>query len=97
MNTGGIVVNRDLMVPARDGVMLATDVYRPEGLGPFPVLLERTPYDKTAASRSERTAAKSQTRGQESRSPPISPCTAILSLTRTAVAAIGPAAISQNT
>jgi predicted acyl esterase len=45
-DTGGIVIERDLMVPARDGVLLATDVYRPEGPGPFPVLLERTPYDK---------------------------------------------------
>jgi uncharacterized protein len=44
-------------VPARDGVRLATDVYRPSSGGPFPVLLERTPYDKSAPSRSERTAA----------------------------------------
>ena len=57
MQAGGIVVERDLMVPAHDGVMLATDIYRPEGSGPFPVLLERTPYDKLAPSRSERTAA----------------------------------------
>jgi len=56
-DTGGILVERDLMVPARDGVVLATDVYRPQGPGPFPVLLERTPYDKSAPSRSERTAA----------------------------------------
>src|SRR5437870_8740636 len=54
---GGIVVEHDLMVPARDGVMLATDLYRPDGPGPFPVLFERTPYDKSAPSRSERTAA----------------------------------------
>jgi predicted acyl esterase len=40
------------LVPARDGVLL----YRPDGPGPFPVLLERTPYDKSAASRSERSA-----------------------------------------
>jgi putative CocE/NonD family hydrolase len=53
---GEIVVERDLAVPARDGVILATDVYRPPGDGPFPVLLERTPYDKSAPSRSERTA-----------------------------------------
>src|ERR1700756_918272 len=52
-----IVVERDLMVPARDGVLLATDLYRPDGPGPFPVLLERTPYGKPAASRSERTAS----------------------------------------
>jgi uncharacterized protein len=51
-----IVVERDLIVPARDGVGLATDVYRPPGNGPFPVLLERTPYNKSAPSRSERTA-----------------------------------------
>ncbi len=52
-----IVVARDLMVRARDGTLLATDVYRPAGMGAFPVLLERTPYDKSAPSRSERTAA----------------------------------------
>lgn len=55
--TVAMVVERDVMVPARDGVGLATDLYRPEGSGPFPVVLERTPYDKTAPSRSERTAA----------------------------------------
>jgi uncharacterized protein len=53
----GMVVERDIMVPARDGVRLATDVYRPPGPGPFPAILERTPYDKSAPSRSERTAA----------------------------------------
>lgn len=52
-----MTVDRDLMVPARDGVGLATDVYRPAAGGPFPVILERTPYDKSAPSRSERTAA----------------------------------------
>src|SRR5215472_15335915 len=61
---GEIVVDRDLMVPARDGVLLATDVYRPEGPGPFPVLLERTPYDKSAVSRSERTAADARPRSR---------------------------------
>jgi len=30
----------------RDGVNLAADVYRPRGEGRFPVLLERTPYDR---------------------------------------------------
>jgi putative CocE/NonD family hydrolase len=29
---------------ARDGVVLRSDVYRPQGDGPFPVLLRRTPY-----------------------------------------------------
>src|SRR2546426_956305 len=36
-----------VMVPMRDGVKLATDVYLPDGPGPWPVVLERTPYDRT--------------------------------------------------
>jgi predicted acyl esterase len=34
------------MVPMRDGVQLATDVYLPDGSGPFPAVLVRLPYDK---------------------------------------------------
>jgi predicted acyl esterase len=34
------------MTPMRDGVRLATDVYLPEGQGPWPVVLERTPYNR---------------------------------------------------
>jgi putative CocE/NonD family hydrolase len=46
-----IAVDRDVMVPMRDGVRLATDVYRPRVDGsmvlePLPALLVRTPYDK---------------------------------------------------
>jgi putative CocE/NonD family hydrolase len=45
----------NVMVPARDGVLLATDIYRPEKDGKpveekLPVLLHRTPYDKSAAA-----------------------------------------------
>jgi hypothetical protein len=61
---GETVVTRDLVVTARDGAGLATDIYRPAGDGPFPVLLERTPYDKSAPSRSERTAAVAQPRSR---------------------------------
>ena len=48
-----MVVNRDVMVPMRDGVRLATDIYRPTygiGLttGKVPVILQRTIYDKSA-------------------------------------------------
>ena len=55
------VVERDVMAPMRDGVGLACDVYRParDGravAGGFPVILERTPYGKSAVSRAERTA-----------------------------------------
>ena len=32
--------------PMRDGVRLATEVYLPAGDGPFPVILQRTPYNR---------------------------------------------------
>jgi len=46
-----VAVSKDVMVAMRDGVRLATDVYRPakDGVplaGKFPVVLERTPYGK---------------------------------------------------
>lgn len=49
----GVTVDFDVMVQMRDGVRLATDVYRPragnsggEGASSRPVILARTPYDK---------------------------------------------------
>ena len=52
MATKPIVIAKNVMVPTRDGVGLATDIYRPaesgEGLpGPFPTILCRTPYNKS--------------------------------------------------
>ena len=47
----------DLMIMMRDDVHLATDVYLPRGSGPFPVLLERTPYGKRKANHGDRTLA----------------------------------------
>jgi putative CocE/NonD family hydrolase len=44
-----IVVDRDVRVALRDGVQLATDIYRPREGGPHPTLLQRTPYDKADA------------------------------------------------
>jgi putative CocE/NonD family hydrolase len=41
-----ILIEKNVMVPMRDGVKLATDVYRPVEAAPLPVLLARTPYDK---------------------------------------------------
>ena len=38
-------VEKDVMVPMRDGQTLATDLWIPDG-GPAPALLVRTPYDK---------------------------------------------------
>ena len=46
-DSNALTVQTNLAVPMRDGVKLYADVYRPEGSGPFPVLLQRTPYDKT--------------------------------------------------
>jgi uncharacterized protein len=38
---------REVKIPMRDGVNLAADVYVPtQGNGPFPVIVERTPYNK---------------------------------------------------
>jgi len=35
-----------VMVPMRDGVKLATDIFIPDGQGPWPVALLRTPYSR---------------------------------------------------
>jgi putative CocE/NonD family hydrolase len=43
---GSGVTCRVEQAPMRDGVMLATEVYRPAGQGRFPVVLERTPYNR---------------------------------------------------
>jgi putative CocE/NonD family hydrolase len=44
-----ILIDKNVMVPMRDGVRLATDVYRLDNAAPAPVLLARTPYDKERA------------------------------------------------
>jgi len=41
-----IVIEENIMVPMRDGVKLATDVYRPAQQGQWPVLVTRLPYNK---------------------------------------------------
>ncbi len=41
-----ILVERDVETPMRDGAILRADIYRPQSGGPFPVLVERTPYGK---------------------------------------------------
>src|SRR5690349_23273065 len=42
-----VVVERNVPAKMRDGVTLRADIYRPKAEGKFPVLLVRTPYDKT--------------------------------------------------
>jgi predicted acyl esterase len=42
----GLPEDRDVAVAARDGVVLRVNLYRPQGDGPFPVLLSAHPYGK---------------------------------------------------
>ncbi|MDP9339934.1 MAG: CocE/NonD family hydrolase [Acidobacteriota bacterium] len=42
-----VTVERNVPAKMRDGVILRADIYRPKTEGKFPVLLVRTPYDKT--------------------------------------------------
>lgn len=53
-----VVVDPNVMVPMRDGVRLAADIYRPAkdgkaAPGRFPTLLNRTPYNKGNANSAE--------------------------------------------
>ena len=41
-----VTIERNVEATMRDGVVLRADVYRPKVDGRYPVLLERTPYDK---------------------------------------------------
>jgi len=41
-----VKLESDVGIPMRDGIKLATDIYRPDAEGPFPVILVRTPYKK---------------------------------------------------
>ena len=54
------VIRLNAMVPMRDGIRLATDIYIPRNpssteVESLPVILERTPYDKSGISRTETT------------------------------------------
>ena len=42
-----IIIEKDIDIPMRDGCVLKADLYRPEGPEKLPVLLNRTPYDKS--------------------------------------------------
>lgn len=47
-----VVVQHDLPVPMRDGVVLKADLYRPSGPGRYPVVLQRTAYGKSTQTAS---------------------------------------------
>jgi putative CocE/NonD family hydrolase len=52
-----IAVERNVAMKTRDGVTLRADVFRPTADGNYPVLLVRTPYDKTGFTNFGLTAA----------------------------------------
>lgn len=43
------VKTETISVPMRDGIKLATDIYRDDAVTKAPVVLMRTPYDRTKA------------------------------------------------
>jgi putative CocE/NonD family hydrolase len=63
------IIEQKLMVPMRDGVRLATDVYRPNTEEPVPIIFSRTPYnfnsyrDGRLSTRSMRSAWQAVKRG----------------------------------
>ncbi len=44
----GVVVERNLRIPMRDGVHLHADLFRPDAPGGFPAILGYHPYDPVA-------------------------------------------------
>jgi uncharacterized protein len=44
-----VLVERNVAVKMRDGVILRADVYRPNTPGRFPVLVQRTPYNRASS------------------------------------------------
>jgi len=52
-----VTLERGVKAKMRDGVVLSADIYRPKSDGKFPVLLQRTPYDKRNSAEFAFTAA----------------------------------------
>ena len=50
MSSTNFTIQKDVVQLMRDGTELRADLYLPEGDGPFPVILERTPYNKDRSS-----------------------------------------------
>ena len=48
MSNERIIIERNIEIPMRDGVLTRADLYRPDKDGPLPTILVRTPYDKSA-------------------------------------------------
>lgn len=39
------IIDQKVMMPMRDGIRLATDIYRPKTIGKVPIIFSRTPYN----------------------------------------------------
>src|SRR6202162_6569380 len=48
LNYSDVFDKKEVMIPARDGIKLHTEIYTPKGPGPFPIIFERTPYGISA-------------------------------------------------
>jgi len=57
------LLDRDVAVPMRDGVVLGADVFKPQGDGRFPTLVYRTPYDRKHAPEDYTTVRAAVDRG----------------------------------
>lgn len=44
-----VIAQNGVAMKTRDGVTLYSDIYRPRAEGKFPVILMRTPYDKSVS------------------------------------------------
>ena len=63
-DTQGVSVQTGLMIPMRDGIRLAADLYRPRGQnGRLPVILMRTPYNKNVYQGAKTPARRFAARG----------------------------------
>ena len=45
-----VIMEANVRVPVRDGITLATDIYRPDAPGKFPAILVRTPYNRAGGN-----------------------------------------------
>jgi putative CocE/NonD family hydrolase len=57
----GVIEELDVKVPMRDGVLLSTNIYRPDVPGRYPVLLMRSPYGN--GGKGNKSAANAVSRG----------------------------------
>lgn len=60
---GSPLVERNIDIKMRDNVVLRADVYRPDGVKRYPVLVYRTPYSKDRAATDYRTHWEGVSRG----------------------------------